>query len=71
MPDDVDGVDLLRVSMSKEQVAFIPGSAFYSLESNRRSNCMRLHFSHSTPEIIEVGMGRLARALTALENERR
>jgi 2-aminoadipate transaminase len=70
MPDDVDGVDLLRVSMSKEQVAFIPGSAFCSLDGDRRSHCIRLNFSHSAPEIIEEGVGRLARALTVPENER-
>jgi len=70
MPDDINGVELLRVCMSEWQVAFIPGSAFCSLGRGRGSNCIRLNFSHSTPEIIKEGMIRLARALTALENGR-
>jgi 2-aminoadipate transaminase len=67
MPDNTNGIDLLRVSMSEERVAFIPGSAFCSLKNDRRSNCIRLNFSHSTPEIIEEGMTRLARALTRID----
>jgi 2-aminoadipate transaminase len=70
MPDGINGVDLLKVSMSQEQVAFITGSAFCSLGSERRSNCIRLNFSHNTPEIIEEGVRKLARAITTLENER-
>jgi 2-aminoadipate transaminase len=67
MPDGISGVDLLRVSMSEERVAFIPGSAFYSLEGDRLSNCIRLNFSHSAPNIIQEGMTRLARALTRID----
>jgi len=70
MPGDINGFDLLRTSMSKEQVAFIPGSAFCSTGSDLRSNCIRLNFSHSAHEVIEVGVSRLARALTLLENRR-
>jgi 2-aminoadipate transaminase len=66
MPDEIDDVDLLHVSMSEERVAFIPGSAFCSLKSDRRSNYIRLNFSHSTPEIIEEGVNRLAQAVIRL-----
>jgi 2-aminoadipate transaminase len=69
MPDDINGVELLRVSMDKERVAFIPGSAFCSLRNICQSNCIRLNFSHSSPETIEEGVRRLARALTMLGRE--
>jgi 2-aminoadipate transaminase len=69
MLNDINEIELLRISMSKEQIAFIPGSAFCSLRNGRRSNCVRLNFSHSPPEIIEEGVRRLVRALTVIEKE--
>lgn len=71
LPAEVNGVDLLKISLNEERVAFIPGSAFCSLKNERRANCIRLNFSHSTPEIIREGVNRLARAVIRLNQNAR
>jgi 2-aminoadipate transaminase len=63
LPAGVDAGEVLRVAMERERVAFVPGHAFAADGSRTGSNCMRLNFSHSTPEKLEEAVVRLARAL--------
>jgi 2-aminoadipate transaminase len=65
LPEGVDAGEVLRVAIEEERVAFVPGHAFAADGSRTASNCMRLNFSHSTPEMIDEGVARLARALRA------
>ena len=48
-------------------VVFVPGQSFYS--DNKPSNCMRLNFSCSNHEALEVGVERLAAAFRNFEPE--
>jgi 2-aminoadipate transaminase len=61
--EGVDAGEVLRVAIEREGVVFVPGHAFAADGSRTASHCMRLNFSHSTPEVIEEGVARLARAL--------
>lgn len=63
LPEGTDAGEVLRVALEEERVAFVPGHAFAADGSRTASNCLRLNFSHSTPEVIEEGVARLARAL--------
>lgn len=63
LPEGVDAGEVLRVAIEREGVAFVPGHAFAADGSRTASHCMRLNFSHSTPQVIEEGVARLARAL--------
>jgi len=69
LPSEVDAAAMLSVAIEKERVAFIPGQAFCVNENCRATNCMRLNFSNSSPELIEEGIKRLARAIGSYENE--
>lgn len=60
LPPKVRGEELLQDALT-EQVAFVPGAAFFA--SNPRHNFIRLNFSNSAPEKIEEGISRLARVL--------
>jgi 2-aminoadipate transaminase len=62
LPEGVDAGEVLRVALEEERVAFVPGHAFAADGSRTGSHCMRLNFSHSTPEMIEEAVARLARA---------
>lgn len=62
LPEGVDAGEVLRVAMEQERVAFVPGHAFAADGSRTGSHCMRLNFSHSSPEMIEEAVARLARA---------
>lgn len=62
LPRRVDTSELLRASIEKEQVAFIPGHAF-DLGINSRAHGIRLNFSHHAPAVIEEGIARIARVL--------
>ena len=62
LPEGVDAGEVLRVALEQERVAFVPGHAFAADGSRTGSNCMRLNLSHSTPEMIEEAVARLARA---------
>ena len=50
LPEGVDAGEVLRVALEQEGVAFVPGHAFAADGSRTGSNCMRLNFSHSTPD---------------------
>ena len=60
LPEGTDTAELLQVAI-KEDVAFVPGYAFFADGSGK--NTMRLNFSYSPPQIIEEGIRRLGRAL--------
>ena len=66
LPEGTDAGEVLRVAIEQEGVVFVPGHAFAADGSRAASNCMRLNFSHSTPEAIEEGIARLGRALRSL-----
>jgi 2-aminoadipate transaminase len=66
LPRSVDTNRLLRVALETEGVAYVPGQAFAIDGGRVGSNCMRLNFSHSSPEDIDEGITRLARAARAV-----
>ena len=66
LPAGTDAGEVLRVAIEQECVVFVPGHAFAADGSGTAGNCMRLNFSHSTPEVIEEGIARLGRALRTL-----
>ncbi|HSU17563.1 MAG TPA: PLP-dependent aminotransferase family protein [Longimicrobium sp.] len=65
LPEGYDTAEVLRAAL-EQRVAFVPGHAFAADGSRTGSNCMRLNFSHSTPQVIEEGIARLGRALEAV-----
>ena len=60
LPRDVDASEVLPRAL-REQVAFVPGEDFHLRGGGR--NTFRLNFSCHPPEVIEAGIGRLARVL--------
>lgn len=62
LPEGVDAVDILP-KCREQGVDYIPGSAFYSDGSGRRS--MRLSFSAVSEEEIDTGIARLAKVVKA------
>jgi 2-aminoadipate transaminase len=60
LPKGLRGEDVLEDAL-KEKVAFVPGSAFYA--DNPRHDFIRLNYSNRPPELIEEGIGRIARAV--------
>lgn len=65
VPEQVDVDDLLRRAI-EQQVAFVPGGAFFA--NGGGANTMRLNFSHPNAERIVEGIQRLAGALRAVQN---
>ena len=61
VPESIDTNEFLRVAL-EEKVAFVPGVNFYAYRDGGH-NCMRLNFSHSSPEVIVEGVRRLGVAL--------
>jgi 2-aminoadipate transaminase len=64
LPDDVSSMDLFDLAI-KENVAFVPGSPFYTKEG-AGSNTLRLNYSNSDPGDIEEGIKRLAACMEKL-----
>jgi 2-aminoadipate transaminase len=60
LPAWIDAAQLLEEAIG-EQVAFVPGEAFYPDGGGR--NAMRLNFSNANEERIEQGVARLARVI--------
>ena len=58
-----DGADLLATALETQNIAFVPGSAFFPDGSGR--NTLRLNFSSPNETQIEEGMRRLGLLLTA------
>ena len=61
LPRGVDTLALLADALEKERVAFIPGHAFSVDPLHGATNCMRLNFSHSNPNLIREGIARLGK----------
>lgn len=51
---------LLLQEAIKEGVAFVPGAPFFVGQAEK--NTLRLNYTHSTPEVIQIGMSRLMSA---------
>jgi 2-aminoadipate transaminase len=64
LPENVSSMDLFELAI-KEEVAFVPGIAFYS--DHPQLNTLRLNFSNSSEEQIEEGIKRLGIAIKKLE----
>ncbi len=58
LPERFDGAELLKLSIERARVAFVPGYAFFPDRSGR--NTIRLNFSLCEPAQIEEGIKRLA-----------
>jgi DNA-binding transcriptional MocR family regulator len=63
LPKGHDGADLLATALETQNIAFVPGSAFFPDGSGR--NTLRLNFSSPNETQIEEGMRRLGLLLTA------
>jgi 2-aminoadipate transaminase len=64
LPDGMSSMELFKVAVD-ENVAFVPGEAFYS--DNPELNTLRLNFSNSNEKKIEEGIKRLGSAIKSLE----
>lgn len=67
---DLDGRDTTRLfetALARERVAFLPGAAFAAEGAEPARSALRLNFSFPTPETIEEGIARLARAIASLD----
>jgi 2-aminoadipate transaminase len=62
LPRDLDMQEVLQ-SAIHENVAFVPGDAFYAHPETENSQHMRLNFSSATPEQIREGIMRLSLAV--------
>jgi len=60
LPEHMSSVDIFKDAV-EQRVAFVPGESFYALDGGH--NTMRLNFSNATPEMINEGIGRLARVV--------
>lgn len=58
LPERFDGAELLKLSIERARVAFVPGYAFFPDRTGR--NTIRLNFSLSDPATIAEGIRRLA-----------
>ncbi|MFK7691166.1 PLP-dependent aminotransferase family protein [Paenibacillus sp. HJGM_3] len=66
LPEAIDATALLQHAV-QQGVAFVPGRDFYAEQP--RANTLRLNFTHTPPELVGVGMDRLAAALEAYAQE--
>lgn len=60
LPECIDSRELLTEAL-KFKVAFVPGCSFFADGSH--PNTMRLNFSYASPDLINEGIGRLAKAV--------
>jgi 2-aminoadipate transaminase len=65
LPEGFSSMDLFEIAI-KDKVAFVPGDPFYI--DNEKRNTLRLNFSCSNEETIEVGIQRLAKAIKSFIN---
>jgi DNA-binding transcriptional MocR family regulator len=61
LPEGLDGARLLERALAEENVAFVPGAAFFAKDPAR--NAIRLNFSFNEAAIAEDGVARLGRLL--------
>jgi 2-aminoadipate transaminase len=67
LPEGLSSLELFDLAI-RENVAFVPGKAFFSKGGG--DNMLRLNFSNSSEEKIEEGMGRLGGAIGKLMNQK-
>ncbi len=60
LPKGMDTTEMFKVAVSRK-VAFVPGTSFYALGGGE--NTMRLNFSYSSPDQIQIGIERLGNLL--------
>ena len=65
LPEGLSSMDLFELAIN-ENVAFVPGQAFYV--DGRGNNSLRLNFSNSNEKQIEEGIKRLGNAINELMN---
>jgi len=65
LPEKMSSLELFNLAL-KENVAFVPGEAFYA--NGGGMNTMRLNFSNSDEDNISAGIIRLARVIKSLES---
>jgi 2-aminoadipate transaminase len=63
LPRDMAAIDLFDLAV-RDKVVFVPGDPFYVRGS--RHSTLRLNFSCSDVDTIEVGIGRLGKAIAKL-----
>lgn len=63
LPEGLSSLDLFDLAI-KENVAFVPGNAFFT--DGTGDNTLRLNFSNSDEEIIKEGIKRLGKAIYGL-----
>ncbi len=63
LPRDLDAARLLPFAIESERVAFCPGAAFDVAGRRHAGHCLRLSFANLSPERIDDGVARLARAI--------
>jgi 2-aminoadipate transaminase len=66
LPEGISSLELFEKALD-ENVAFVPGEAFYS--DNPELNTLRLNFSNSNMEKIEEGIKRIGIAIKNLESK--
>lgn len=64
LPEGLDSLQLLDEALHRQQVAFVPGTAFYP--DNSGHDAIRLSFSLGSPERLHEGLKRLAKAIEAM-----
>jgi 2-aminoadipate transaminase len=60
LPKPMVAAELLKLAV-EEGVAFVPGEVFYAGEPER--NTLRINFTHTSPDKVQEGTARLARAI--------
>lgn len=65
LPEGMSSVDLFKVAVEKERVAFVPGFSFFP--NGGGENTMRLNFSYCVPDMINEGIARLARTIKSMK----
>lgn len=66
LPEGLSSMDLFDLAI-KEDVAFVPGKAFFTDGSG--DNTLRLNFSNSDKEKIKEGIKRLGKAIYELKKK--
>jgi DNA-binding transcriptional MocR family regulator len=64
LPETMDGSTLARAGL-KENVLVVPGADFHVVGGE---NTLRLNFSNADPELIRIGVKRLAGVLRAMRD---
>lgn len=60
LPEGMDTTEIFKIAV-KRKVAFVPGTSFYATGGGE--NTMRLNFSYSNPDQIQIGIERLSNVL--------